>query len=59
MIAMQNQELIREFSKCTNILASNPPDIRKSIGDSTGGLEGAQAPLLKNKFLKVSGESCT
>jgi len=31
----------------------------KSIGDSTGGPEGAQAPLLKNKFLKILGKGCS
>jgi len=29
------------------------------IGDSTGGPEGAQAPLLKNKFLKILGKGCS
>jgi len=30
-----------------------------AIGDSTGGPEGAQALLLKNKFLKILGKGCS
>jgi len=41
----------------TEVILSTPA----VIGDSTGGgeAEGAQAPLLRSKFLKILGKDCS